>query len=216
MDRRRGVLEIGSFYRKFLGTEGVPASLNQWRIIPEHHLATVTNGKVFADPLGKFSQVRSILIGQYYPEDIRLKKIAARCMVMAQAGQYNYPRVITRSEFVAAFIAMSEFIDATVSMVYLLNKRYKPFYKWMHRGMLQLPLLGQEIYAMLSSLAGTGGDEKYQANISIIEEISQMIINVLRQEELSESQSDFLLDHGPRVMQRINNESLRQSNCWVE
>lgn len=216
LERRRGVLEMGSFYRKFLGTEGVPVSLTQWRIIPEHNLAAATNGKVFADPLERFSHIRNKLIDEYYPEDIRLKKIAARCMIMAQAGQYNYPRVISRSEFVAAHLAMAEFIKATVSMIFLLNKRYQPFYKWMHRGLLDLPELGSEIHVLLNELMKMNGNEKYTEKINTIEEISQMIINVLRQEGLSDSKSDFLLNHGPSVMQRISNEVLGQSNCWVE
>lgn len=35
-------------------------------------------------------------------EDLRLKKLAARAAVMAQAGQYNYPRCVRRGETVAA------------------------------------------------------------------------------------------------------------------
>ena len=48
---RNGVLEINSFYRKYLATDGVPTTIGQWLNIPAHHLATATNGEVFADPL---------------------------------------------------------------------------------------------------------------------------------------------------------------------
>ena len=120
------MLETGAFYRKYLAVEGVPMTIGQWLNIPEHHLATVTNGKVFADPLGKFSAVRQELL-QGYPEDIRKKKLAARCMTIAQSGQYNYPRVMARGDKVAAAQTEGEFIGAVISAVYLLNNRYTPF-----------------------------------------------------------------------------------------
>ena len=57
-------------------------------MIPEHHLAAAANGEVFWDPMGEFSAVwKELRLG--YPEDIRLKKLTARCMTIAQAGQYN-------------------------------------------------------------------------------------------------------------------------------
>ena len=60
----------------------------EWFRIPERFLATVTSGEVFDDHQGTFSQIRSTLKG-FYPEDVLKKKLAARCAVMAQAGQYK-------------------------------------------------------------------------------------------------------------------------------
>lgn len=54
--------------------------------VPENALSTVTNGEVFFDHYGKFTKIREEL-QKGYPEDIRLKKIAARLMKMAQSGQ---------------------------------------------------------------------------------------------------------------------------------
>ena len=54
-------------------------------------LATCTNGKVFSDPLGTFTRWRQALLA-YYPEDVRLKKIASLCVTIAQTGQYNFLR----------------------------------------------------------------------------------------------------------------------------
>lgn len=212
---RTGVLEMGSFYRKFLGTESVPSSLAQWRIIPENHLSTVTNGKIFADPLGKFSEIRNNLINDYYPEDIRIKKIAARCITIAQAGQYNYPRTLKRYEYVGAYLTAAEFINASISIVYLLNKKYQPYYKWMHHGLPELPLLGKKLYDMLNDFVNIESAQ-YEANINRIEEFCEMIIVVLQQQGLSEIRSDFLLDHGLSVHQKIENLDLRRSNPWVE
>ena len=217
---RTGVLKIDSFYAKFLGTSSVPLTLAQWRRIPEHHLAAATNGKVFADPLGAFSAIRAALLADYYPEDIRKKKLAARCMTAAQAGQYNYPRVVGRGEFVAAHLAAAEFIRAVSSMTYLLNRRYQPFYKWLHRGLKDLPFLGDMIAALLTKLV-TGGahlDEQvvYEYRSSIIEDICLLLIAELRRQGLTDSASSFLLDHGMSIHSTIQDPALRASNPWVE
>ena len=54
---------------------------------------------------------------------------------MAQSGQYNYARCMQREDEVAATLALNEFIDQTLSLLYLLNKKYKPYYKWSYYGL---------------------------------------------------------------------------------
>ena len=106
----------------------------RWLHLPEDKLAAVTGGAVFEDGLGEFSAVREEL-RKYYPEDVRIKKIAARAAKMAQSGQYNYGRCMRRGDTVAAMLALDEFVRQAISMVYLLNRTYMPYYKWMFRGM---------------------------------------------------------------------------------
>ncbi len=69
-----------------------------------------------------------------YPEDVRLKKLAARAATMAQSGQYNYYRMMRRGDVFGARLALGEFLNAALSMMYLLNFRYEPFYKWQFAG----------------------------------------------------------------------------------
>jgi hypothetical protein len=137
--------------------------------------------------------------------------MAARCMKMAQSGQYNYARSFKRGELVAVRMAASEFIDSAVSLIYLMNNRYKPFYKWMHRGLRDLPLLGEEIYNLLSDLAAS---DVFEENINTIENICGLVINKLQEMGLSDSTSDFLLDHGPSIQLNIKDEYLRNLPPW--
>ena len=71
---RTGVFEIGTFFKQFIGFDHVPASLSEWRVIPESYLAVVTNGRVFKDPLGELTEFRNGL-NAFYPEDIRLNDV---------------------------------------------------------------------------------------------------------------------------------------------
>lgn len=91
------------------------------------------------DGPGVFSSIRKGLLG-YYPEDVRLKKISVRAAQMAQSGQYNYARCLCRDDMVAAKWTLLRFIKATISMTYLLNKKYAPYYKWSHRGLKDLTI----------------------------------------------------------------------------
>ncbi len=207
----------------------VPVSLAEWRAVPETYLATATNGKVFADPLGEFTAFREGLLA-FYPEDLRLKKLAARCAAAGQAGQYNYGRCVARGELVAAHCALGGFIEAVISLVYLLNKRYRPFYKWMHRGMKELPILGEECHGLLAALCaeegpGTdracGGTDRAEVAAfarrgRIVEEISALVIGRLTSEGLSDSASDFLLDHAHAVQARIESQALRSLPVTME
>ena len=208
---RRGVLNTESFYRKFTGKENGPETLDEWRMIPETNLSIVTNGSVFSDPLGEFTKIRNRLL-EYYPEDIRLDKIASRCMKIAQSGQYNLGRCLKRGEFVAARIAEAEFINESIYMIYLLNKKYMPFYKWMHKDMQFLPILGKEVHNLLNNLISIQNSEKPET----AEKICGLIINELKMQGISENKSDFLLDHGPDIQRKISDESLRNSNPWID
>jgi hypothetical protein len=237
--KRTGVFEITDFYRTFIRYDHVPATLAEWRSLPETYLATATNGRVFADPLGEFTDFRDGLLA-FYPEDIRRKKLAARCYTAGQTGQYNYARCVARGELVAAHCALSSFVEAAISIVYLLNRRYRPFYKWMHRGLKELPVLGDRCRRMFAELcaetgggagagigggsaAGSGPDagagpgrDVFALRERIIEDVSALLIAELTVEGLSDSASDFLMDHAHAVQAKIVSEALRSLPVMAE
>ena len=147
---RVGVWESGEFYRHFLGSTVGPQTQMEWLNLPDSYLAVATNGAVFQEGSGSFLEVRGRLKAGH-PEDVRIKKMVARAANMSQSGQYNFPRSVRRGEYVAAGLALAEFVRHGMVMIYLLNHRYAPFYKWMHRGLGELPILGttQKLFAQL-------------------------------------------------------------------
>ena len=212
---RRGVLNMNDWYYKFLGMETYPSNLYDWRFIPETALAAATNGKVFVDNLGEFTKIRDKL-SEYFPEDIRLNKIATRCMKIAQSGQYNFSRCMKRNEIVAARMAETEFLDEAVHMIYLLNRRYKPFYKWFHRRLKELPILGEKTYMMIENLVKFSFDD-VDKKIEIIEEICRDIITELKRQKIIKNvKNDFLLDYGPEIQRSIVDEKLRNWSPWLD
>ena len=120
----------------------------------------------------------------------------------------------------AAQCAEAEFINTAVSMVFLLNKQYKPFYKWMHRALRELPLLGNVMYDLFSDLTIAQTAERGQGvndrKIDQMEAICRHIIGELKRQKLTDSDSDFLLDHGPLVQSRIQDPVIKKMSVWAE
>lgn len=206
---RVGPLSVEGFYKKFLGVPRVPETIGEWLRIPEHYLATATNGEVFEDASGAFSAVREELL-RCYPEDIRLKKLAARCMACAQAGQYNLPRMLRRLDPVSADLCRARFAEAAISLVFLLNRRYMPFYKWAFRGLKCLPVLGMATAERLSALMALPlMDAEPEDVLKPVEAICQDIASRLFEEGLADDDDPWLYAQGPAVQARIRHEGLR-------
>jgi len=211
-DGRVGALSIENFYAFFTGLTHPPKTWNEWFHIQEYQLAACTNGEVFMDEAGIFSSWRTQLLA-FYPRDVLLKKISARCMVMAQTGQYNVPRCMSRRDVVAVMLAVARFAEAALSCVFLCNKRYMPFYKWAGTIARQLPILGKEISSTLSILATTKWDaHENTKGIETIECFCDQLATHLRSEQLSSVQHNWMWEHGEHVLQNIKEPALLRMN----
>ena len=197
--KRVGVFRIGDFYEGLIGIRDIPMTQNQWLFLEDYRLATATNGKVFRDDLGEFTRIRRGILN-YYPEEVRIKKIAREAALMAQSGQYNYSRMYGRGDTVTAAIALSEFMKHTMAMVYLLNRIYAPFYKWQHRGMQRLSIL-PEIGDILNALVDfPRGDERIPQTIEII---VALIIAEMKKQGLTSGEDNYLDHHTDNILRSI-------------
>jgi hypothetical protein len=205
---RHGVIVIDDFYTKFLGAPTAPDSYERWLNTPSYSLCCACNGEVFADPLGKFSAVREVLLSGY-PEDIRRKKLAAHTLIMAQSGQYNYSRCIDRGEKGAAQLAIFEFIKSAISTVYLLNNKYEPFYKWTYRKMRELPVLGDmaELLISLGELDNSNSSASFKNEV--IEDIATLMIDAYKVQGISSAMCNNLEQHAYSILDTVKDPILR-------
>lgn len=210
---RRGPLSVEGYYRFFTGLDEPPADWRQWLSIPEKQLAACVNGEVFEDNAGLFSAWREKL--RYYPEDIRLKKLAARCMQMAQSGQYNLPRSLQRGEAAAAFLALSQFTEAAIAFVFLANRQYMPFYKWAPRLARELPILAKELERLLNAVTASSVRD-YEKIIEAVEDFCSACADWLIASDLSDMRDNWLWVHGPQIMRRVQNPEIRSLNLLKE
>lgn len=205
---RHGVMVIEDFYRRFLGIDNLPTSLDQWFSIPKEGLATITNGRVFTDELGVFSKIRSgFMLG--YPEDVRLKKMSAHSIMMVQTGLYNYNRCVSRGETGAAQLCVVEFVKHAIALIYLLNNSYEPFYKWVYRKMRELDRLAY-LECSLTSLTELGNSElEIKVKNESMEEICLEFAKEFKRQGLIDNANDEFGKHAFSIQNRIKDLKVR-------
>lgn len=212
---RVGVMSICGFYRKYTGLETIPQTNRQWLFLRETDLAVCTNGKVFTEGNGKFMEYRQALLN-YYPEDVLRKKIAARCAVMSQAGQYNLLRCLKREDGPAAILAVGKFTEAALSLVYLLNRKYMPFYKWAFHGLKKLDRLTetaadfQKLPYIFDDVQECGWKKAYDNAFELTEKICTESLSELNKQGFTSGSDPFLQNHLGQIMSGIKDEEIRK------
>lgn len=207
-EESRGVHRISTFYRRYTGSNGVPESWQQWMAIPSWALAEATNGAVWRDDLGVFTSIREQLLTGM-PEDVRLKKLAARAVEMAQSGQYNYIRCLSHGEEGAAVLALADFVRSAAQMLYLLNRRHAPYYKWLLRGVDELPRLAELRPALDYLLTADNDGSGRVTKAGVVEDICAAVVRELNAQQLTDGDWDYLENHAFRLMDRIQNPEIR-------
>lgn len=229
--KRVGVFGISEFFENITGFATAPSKNEPhlWISLSEPTLAAATNGQIFADPLGKFSKTRQSF--KLMPDDVRISLISRRLGMMAQAGQYNVPRMLARKDGAAAWLSINEFVIATASIVFLLNNPisagYLPYYKWQFAALRKLSarmasrLSGVcnqlESLMRLSSAAcfggigfgeGTKGSSESESKINeIIQNVCNEVVEELKYQGLSDCGETFLEWQRPYVEAHINSRA---------
>lgn len=211
---RHGVIVIDDFYKRFLGINKAPSTWQEWMQIPEDTLATATNGEVFEDNLGLFSKIRSDLMNM--PEDVKLKKISAKMIKMGMSGQYNYARCIQHKDSLAAQFALFEFVKDAISLIYLLNDKYAPYYKLSIRGMKNLNILNDLKNDFAFLLETENSKDFYASKIDVIEDIARKIITEIKNRKLSQATCNNLDTHGYQVMDQIKDINIRNLHAMQD
>lgn len=204
---RHGVIRIGSFFKDKTGKEDASLSSMDWFFVPEQSLAEATNGKVFRDDLGVLTAIRERL--SYFPDDVRLKKLGGHLLTMAQAGQYNYARCTERGETAAAQLAAVEFVKSALCAVFLINKKYIPYYKWSFRALRDLELLS-ELYSELEYLISTPNtSDEIEHKKTTIEDVSRKILLALHSEGIIKYTDNETEKYAYEVNNRISDGNIR-------
>jgi hypothetical protein len=204
---RHGVIRMDDFFLSKVGSKDGYLSLEQWFSVPEYGLLEATNGEVFSDPFGKFTSIRKQL--EYFPEDVRLKKMAGHLLLMGQAGQYNYNRCIARGETAAAQLAVFEFVQSTLHCIYLLNRAYMPYYKWSFRGLRSLSRLNHLSEDLEYLISSDNAEQSAKEKTEIIERLCSAVSKELREQGLSERKDSEMEMQAYAVNDNIRDSVIR-------
>lgn len=232
-DQRRGVMKIRDFYKNLLGVnfDSYEPSLKeaQWFYIEEWRLAHATNGEVFRDDIGKFSDVRNMLLG-YYPERIWRMRLVNAMHGYAAAAQANYPRCMARGDEVAAAMCRNQGLERAMEIVFLLNRRFTPYYKWTFRAMRELSYKESfphsdcknwivRISELLQRIAAAGSQSnawqgyRYRSDsinnadelVRLFDDVAVLIVSELNKQGLTDRVDPFLELHSQALARTISN-----------
>jgi hypothetical protein len=129
---------LPAFLRRTIGLDRAPQRWEEWLRIPEEDIIHIVNGEVWSDPLGEFSAIRDVFLG-YYPEPVRLRRIAHWCRFFSGMGAYALKRAILRGNEFYATTRFSNAIRLGIHLAFLLDKRYFPYDKWLMAYFAGLP-----------------------------------------------------------------------------
>ena len=204
-----GAIAMTNFFQKTIGFPTVPWEWQQWFYTPSQNFLEATNGTVFLDELGLFTEIRR-QIKDNFPRDVRLKKLSAHLALMAQSGQYNYMRMAKHSGAIHSEIAIHEFIKHSLQVLFLLVGEFAPYYKWQFKTISKIEKVST-IYNKIEDLIMLSCEDKnIQAKFNIIESISADIVKMLKEQQLSFITSDYLENHSVEVLKNIENTEIKE------
>ena len=152
---------LTAYLKRTIGLETPPKSFAEWLSIPEEDIIHIINGEVWYDQLGKFSAIRETF-DKYYPEPVRLRRIAHWCRYFSGMGTYALKRAILRHNDFYATTRFTNAIRLGIQLAFLLEKRYFPYDKWLMAYFERLPRLADPLLPLVQEavLLSTGWDRK--------------------------------------------------------
>lgn len=206
---RNGVMRTADFYTFAVGEPHGNLPTEGWLKIPDYALAEATNGEVFFDGYGEFSEIRQRLLNM--PTDVKRKRLAGNLLIMAQSGQYNFRRCLMHREPDAAALACAEFVNSAMKVSFILHGKYMPYYKWSFRALRSFDARLADSLSLL--MRGDNADSKIaDEKIKIIEEICADVISALKEKNLTRADGCDIERHAYSVNEGISDCDIRNMN----
>jgi len=205
-------LELSSLeqhLRQTIGIADAPRTYAEWLNIPEEDILHVVGGEVWHDPAGRFSAIRAALEG-YYPEPVRLRRIAHWCRYYSGMGTYALKRAILRDNELYATITFARAIRLGVQLAFLIDRRYYPYDKWLLAYFDLLPRMGGRLRPIVDEAVRLS--TPWQRKLALLDQMSDVLDAALVEDgvialhpKLVGSESS-----GYRLMERAYAEILKQ------
>jgi hypothetical protein len=166
---RIAVSTVGRFYRDLTGSPWPPANMQEWAFANENDLRYAQAGRVFYDPSGQLMERKQAFERAYYPEPIWKWRIAAKLFQMWHYGEYNVcNRLARRGDGIAVLIGQGHLVEAAMQLAFTLNRRFAPYWKWLHWGFLRLPSLVDDLEPLLVQLESASDIEARAGTVKAI------------------------------------------------
>ncbi len=172
--RTKGVA-LASLQHHLLSTIGLdhpPETYAEWLSIPEEDITHVIAGEVWHDPSRRFSAVRSAL-SAYYPEPVRLRRLAHWCRFFSGMGVYALKRALLRNNTLYASTTFARSLRWGVQMAFMLDRTYYPYDKWLTAKFHRLPRMARKLAHIVDEAPqlSTGWERK----LDLLHEMSDIL-----------------------------------------
>ena len=115
-------------------------TVKTWAAASESALCQAQAGRVFHDPLGRLGERKRAFERAYYPDPVWKWRVASKLFRLWHYGDYNLRgRLLKRQDGVSALIGQGVFVEAAMQLTFLLNRRFAPYWKWLHWQRAQEP-----------------------------------------------------------------------------
>lgn len=209
-ERREGVFSIAEILSQLTGLSHEPQSITEWLQIPEYALYEVTNGEIFNPGNGEFVK----LLNTYktgLPKDVLKKRLAKHLILASQSGEYNYKRILSHGEKAAASFALFEFVDNASYILFELNNKPTPYYKWRFRSARTL-MVCSKVLPLLEALLL---DEKCD-KIALIASITNSFCLELFKSGYTQTLCTSLEEASFQTQSGIENQQLRKTHIMED
>ena len=177
-----------SFLQRTIGRTSAPRTLFVWLEMPEEDILHVVNGEVWHDPSGEFTALRKALRG-YYPDPVWKLRIAQWCRNASGYGLYHMTRAVQRDNLPFLHHAFAQTVRYTMHLVFLLNRTFYPYDKWLAPMFRRLPRLAPEMGPLIDEACQSG--ESWDRRVQLCERMHEIVDEHMVKEGLVPSHQRF-------------------------
>ncbi len=164
------VAPLGEWLKGRLGfdpTHGV--STRDWLTTPQQRLLEITAGAVFHDDCGELAAVREKLA--WYPDDVWLWLLACQWRRLDQEEAF-VGRTAEVGDELGSRILAARLVRDSMRFVFLLERRYAPYSKWLGSAFAQLDASSALGPALRDVLSADGYRRREDALVHVVEELA--------------------------------------------
>lgn len=209
--RTKGVA-LASLEHHLLSTIGLdhpPRTNTEWLSIPEEDITHVIAGEVWHDPSGRFTAVREALKA-YYPEPVRLRRLAHWCRYFSGMGVYALKRALLRDNMLYSSTTFARSLRWGVQMAFMLDRTYYPYDKWLTAMFHRLPRMGKRLAHIVEEAPQL--TTSWQRKLDLLHEMSDILDAAMVEDGLISPHPKFAVSptSGYRLLENAYAELIRK------
>ncbi len=172
-----GLDSLEGFLKRTIGFDYPPETYEEWLKVPEEDIIHIVMGEIWYDPSGCFSALRRSF-ENYYPEPVRLRRIAHWCRYFSGMGSYALKRALLRNNEYFATVSFGKAIRWGVQLAFMLDKQYYPYDKWLMAFFRRLPRLAEPLVPIVDEAVklSTPWERKYELLNKMADVLDQTMV----------------------------------------